>query len=97
MKKPITETSQLTEFLEYLDFYLEGGGSICLDHVDAGAEDAVEFMSAHGAKGLEYPHVFIVRATTGSFPTHFKEPLFEFPQELRDPLTAAEGDPKEVA
>ena len=95
-KKPITKTTQLTEFLEYLDFYLEAGGSICLDHIDAGAEDAVEFMSAHGAKGLEYPHVFIIRATTGSFPTHFKEPLFEFPQELRDPLTAAEGDPKEL-
>ncbi len=95
-KKPITETCQLTEFLEYLDFYLEAGGSICLDHVDAGAEDTVEFMSAHGAKGLEYPHVFIIRATTGSFPTAFKEPLFEFPQELRDPLTASEGDPKEL-
>jgi DNA helicase II / ATP-dependent DNA helicase PcrA len=95
-KKPITETGQLTEFLEYLDFYLEAGGAICLDHTDVGAEDAVEFMSAHGAKGLEYPHVFIIRATTGSFPMPFKQPLFEFPQELRDPLTAAEGDPKEM-
>ena len=95
-KKPITGTGHLTEFLEYLDFYLEAGGTICLDHTDAGAEDAVEFMSAHGAKGLEYPHVFIIRAITGSFPTHFKEPLFEFPQELRDPLTAAEGDSKEL-
>jgi ATP-dependent DNA helicase UvrD/PcrA len=95
-KKPITRTGQLTEFLEYMDFYLEAGGSICLDHADAEAEDAVQFMSAHGSKGLEYPHVFIIRAITGSFPTHFKEPLFEFPQELRDPLTAAEGDPKEL-
>ena len=94
--KPITETGQLTEFLEYLDFYLEAGGAICLDHADAGADDAVEFMSAHGAKGLEYPHVYIIRATTGSFPLGFKEQLFEFPQELRDPLTAAEGDSKEL-
>ncbi len=95
-QKPITTTGQLTEFLEYLDFYLEAGGSICLDHTVADAEDAVQFMSAHGAKGLEYPHVFIIRAITGSFPTSFKEPLFEFPQELRDPLTAAEGDPKQL-
>lgn len=95
-QKPITKSGQLTEFLEYLDFYLEAGGSICLDHTDADVEDAVQFMSAHGAKGLEYPHVFIIRATTGSFPTHFKETLFEFPQELRDRLTAAEGDPKQL-
>ena len=92
----LPETGQLTELLEYLDFYLEAGGCITLDQTELGQEDAVQFMSAHGSKGLEFPHLFIIRAISGSFPTTFKETLFDFPQELRDPLTAAEGDPKEV-
>src|SRR5579883_1693297 len=95
-RKPITETGQLTEFLEYLDFFVEAGGAITLDQTQAELEDAVQLMSAHVSKGLEFPHVFIIRATTGSFPSNFKEVLFEFPQELRDPLTAAECDAKHL-
>jgi DNA helicase-2/ATP-dependent DNA helicase PcrA len=51
-------------------------------------------MSAHGAKGLEFPHVFILRATTNSFPSAYREDLFEFPQALRDSLTLTEGEAK---
>ena len=57
-------------------------------------EDAVRLMTAHGAKGLEFPHVFILRATSGSFPASYRETLVEFPRELRDPDSAAAGDDK---
>ena len=42
-------------------------------------------MTVHGAKGLEFPHVFILRANPNSFPCSYKETLVAFPRELRDP------------
>jgi ATP-dependent exoDNAse (exonuclease V) beta subunit len=83
------------EFLEYLDYYGELGGKICLPEPTESV-DAVQFMTAHIAKGLEFPHVFVVRASSGSFPGYYKEELFEFPVALRDSLTAANEDAKEL-
>src|SRR5260370_37023439 len=55
-------------------------------------ENAVRLMTVHLAKGLEFPHVFILRANRGSFPCSYRETLVEFPNELRDPDSAAEDD-----
>jgi DNA helicase-2/ATP-dependent DNA helicase PcrA len=94
-KKPITDDPSIASFLEYLEYFVEAGGKICLpDPKDGEEPDAVQFMSAHGAKGLEFPHVFILRATTNSFPSAYREDLFEFPQALRDSLTLTEGEAK---
>lgn len=97
-QKPITNQGTVAEFIEYLDFYGEIGGKITLPEPDETQpkRNAVQFMSAHGAKGLEFPHVFIIRATSQSFPSNYREDLFEFPQALRDPLTAAQEDPKDL-
>ncbi len=95
-KKPITSDAGIAAFLEYLEYFVEAGGKICLPDPEQGQEpDAVQFISVHGAKGLEFPHVFILRATTNSFPGAYREDLFEFPQALRDALTLSEGDAKE--
>jgi len=59
-----------------------------------GHENAVRLMTVHGAKGLEFPHVFILRANASSFPNSYKETLVAFPNELRDPESVAEGDVK---
>ena len=53
-------------------------------------------MTAHAAKGLEFSHVFIIRANSNSFPSSYKEPLIEFPRELHDPGSIAQGDDKEL-
>ncbi len=53
-------------------------------------------MSAHAAKGLEFDHVFILRAVSGSFPCSYHEPLIEIPAELRKSGLAADRDEKEV-
>ncbi len=96
-RKPITDDKSIGAFLEYLDYFVEAGGKICLPDPKEGEEpDAVQFISVHGAKGLEYPHVFIIRATTNSFPGSYREDLFEFPQALRDALTMVEGDAKDL-
>ena len=88
--KPTTTTGQLAEFLEYLDYFREAGGTIPLASHD---EDAVALMTAHTAKGLEWDHVFILRATSSSFPCSYKDPLFELPAELfeEDSIAQREG------
>jgi DNA helicase-2/ATP-dependent DNA helicase PcrA len=96
-KKPITNDASISSFLEYVEYFVEAGGKICLPDPKEGDEpDAVQFISVHGAKGLEFPHVFILRATTNSFPGAFREDLFEFPQALRDALTVTGGGAKDL-
>jgi DNA helicase-2/ATP-dependent DNA helicase PcrA len=90
--KATTKTKELGEWIEYLDFFRQAGGVIPLTSNEN--EDAVRLMTAHGAKGLEFSHVFILRATKGSFSASYRETLVEFPCELRDPDSAAGGDDK---
>ena len=78
--EPKSETRSLAEFLEYLDFYEQAGGTISL--AEEGARDAVRLMTVHGAKGLEFPHVFILRMNAGAFPVRPRSHVFEFPEAL---------------
>ena len=93
-KSPITHTGEPGEFLEYLDYFREARGTIPLAAKDQ--ENAVKLMTAHSAKGLEFDHVFILRAAKGSFPTYYREPLIEFPAELRNSGEADDEDEKRV-
>jgi DNA helicase II / ATP-dependent DNA helicase PcrA len=90
-KKAVTKTGQIGELLDYLRYFREARGAVCLQSEE---RDAVRLMTAHAAKGLEFCHVFIIRAASGSFPSGYKEPLVEFPQQLRDPDSVGEGDAK---
>lgn len=92
-KKPLTQTGSIAELLDYLRCFREARGAVCLSSDD---QDAVRLMTAHSAKGLEFPHVFIIRATSNSFPAGYKEPLVEFPPDLRDPDSVGEGDEKSL-
>jgi DNA helicase-2/ATP-dependent DNA helicase PcrA len=89
--KAITETGEVAELLEYLEYFREARGTISLPSRD---DDAVRLMTPHTAKGLEFDHVFIIRASSPSFPSSFKESLVEFPRELRDPDSLAHEDDK---
>jgi len=91
-EKRTTKTKELGEWIDYLNYFREAGGVIPLASNDD--EDAVRLMTAHGVKGLEFPHVFILRATSPSFPASYKERLMELPVELRDPDSATGGDDK---
>ena len=50
---------------EYLDYFAQAGGQINLEQ-EAG--DAVQLMTVHAAKGLEFDHVFVLRLTQRGFP-----------------------------
>jgi len=78
--EPKSETRRLAEFVEYLDLFQQAGGQISLT-AEPG-KDAVQLMTVHSAKGLEFDHVFILRLTRGAFPVYARKPVLEFPDEL---------------
>jgi DNA helicase-2/ATP-dependent DNA helicase PcrA len=90
--KATTKTKELGEWIEYLSYFREANGVIPLASNDD--EDGVRLMTAHGAKGLEFAHVFILRANSGTFPASYRETLVEYPRELRDPDSATGSDDK---
>jgi ATP-dependent DNA helicase UvrD/PcrA len=75
-----SEGRQLRDLLEYFSFFQEAGGDIALE--EELADDAVQLMTVHGAKGLEFPHVFILRLSKNDFPSGARKAVFEFPPEL---------------
>jgi len=78
--EPKSETRELPEFIEYLDYFEQAGGTLSLE--DDAPGDAVQLLTVHGAKGLEFPHVFLLRVNQGAFPAKNRSPLFEFPTAL---------------
>ena len=90
--KKVNVTTELEELVDYLGLFREAGGVIPLQSNEG--ENAVRLMTVHGAKGLEFPHVFILRANANSFPSSYKETLVAFPRELRDAGSLTEADDK---
>jgi len=78
--EPKSDTRGLTEFLEYLDYFEQADGTLSLE--DEAPGDAVQLMTVHGAKGLEFSHVFLLRVNSNAFPARKRSPLFEFPVRL---------------
>jgi DNA helicase-2/ATP-dependent DNA helicase PcrA len=83
-----SDTRKLPEFIEYLDYFEQAGGAICLE--DDAPGDAVRLMTVHGAKGLEFSHVFVLRVNKNKFPQPERPRVFEFPAALMK-----EGAPEE--
>ncbi|HYL64498.1 MAG TPA: ATP-dependent DNA helicase [Candidatus Methylomirabilis sp.] len=78
--EPKSDTRGLAEFVEYLEYFDQAGGTICLEEDAPG--DAVQLMTVHGAKGLEFSHVFVLRVNRGKFPAWERPRVFEFPARL---------------
>ena len=70
----------LHDFLNYWNFFEEADGDIFLQKEPV--HDAVQLMTVHSAKGLEFPHVFILHLCKGDFPSGVRRPVFEFPPRL---------------
>src|SRR5207248_984573 len=82
------DLARLAEFIEYLDYFEQAGGVIALE--DDAPADTVKLMTVHGAKGLEFPHVFVLRVNNRKFPANERPRVFEFPARLMK-----EGEPAE--
>jgi len=75
-----SETRRLPEFLEYLDYFQQANETIALE--DEAPGDAVQLMTVHGAKGLEFLQVYVLRVNSRAFPVGERSSLFAFPVEL---------------
>ncbi len=74
------EAKQLHDFIEYMRYFDELDGDVQIE--EELSDDAVQLMTVHAAKGLEFPHVFILRLSKSDFPSGARRPKFEFPPEL---------------
>jgi DNA helicase-2/ATP-dependent DNA helicase PcrA len=79
-----SDDGDVQAFVNYLKLYIEARG-------DPGAQDAfaqeeppqaVRLMTVHGAKGLEFPCVFVINAVSQRFPVRKRREMLPFPEEL---------------
>ena len=75
-----SEEKSLYAFIEYLDFFLQAGGEI--QQQEESADDAVQLLTVHNAKGMEFDHVFVLMLCEGEFPARPRAPVLEFPTAL---------------
>lgn len=71
-------TTVLYPFLSYMKMLKQSA----LDSFVRPPEDAVQVMTVHQAKGLEFPAVIIGAAMEGRFPTRMRRKKYEIPYEL---------------
>src|SRR5262249_22625843 len=79
---PLLETDRVPAFIEHLDLLIEMGDDPAAAELESD-DDAVSLLTAHGAKGLEFPVVFIMDLIEQRFPTHRRGEGLEFPPELK--------------
>jgi DNA helicase-2/ATP-dependent DNA helicase PcrA len=77
-----SESWKLDAFLEYFGYFREAGGTIEAPEPENSAR-AVQMMSVHAAKGLEFPVVFILSVAPRRFPHSEQKRVIEFPEALR--------------
>ena len=77
-----SESWKLDAFLEYFAYFREAGGQIEAPEPE-NSSHAVQMMSVHAAKGLEFPVVFILSVAPRRFPHTEQKPVIEFPEALR--------------
>ncbi len=103
-KKKYVKQGTLAEFLQFLGLWRTAGGTLdanpavrdelLFSQTGTGPGNAVQLMTIHAAKGLEFAHVFVLRVVSNSFPASYRERLFEFPRELREGFARVESDDK---
>jgi len=76
-----SDATGLRAFLEYFGYYLQAGGDLSPDE-GLTTGDAVQLMTVHGAKGLEFDQVFVIHLSRSSFPPNNRKAVIEFPTEL---------------
>ncbi len=79
---PESEWKSLREFMDYFRYFIEAGGKIEVPEPEDSSQ-AVQMMTVHSAKGLEFPAVFILGVSPYRFPHREQNPLIQFPDALR--------------
>jgi DNA helicase II / ATP-dependent DNA helicase PcrA len=76
------ETAGVHEYMDYLEYSLEIGESPQVDEAQIVEFDGVNISTIHGAKGLEFPVVFLVNMVNERFPTRRRSEVLPIPEGL---------------
>ncbi len=69
---PLDGSATITAFLRYLDALDESGRADELDAAVTTTEDAVQLLTVHAAKGLEWDEVYLPALSKGIFPSDIR-------------------------
>ncbi|MBI4050465.1 MAG: UvrD-helicase domain-containing protein [Candidatus Doudnabacteria bacterium] len=72
----------LRTFMQEISFEIEAGGEGELEFDPEAGPEAIKLMTVHGAKGLEFSHIFTISLVDKRFPTIERKEPIEIPQEL---------------
>lgn len=76
------EDASVFAMVDYLDLAMSMGESPLASEVDWAKNDAVNILTVHSAKGLEFPVVFLVNLIEGRFPSRERREQIPIPDEL---------------
>ncbi len=79
---PLLAHDRVGAFIGHLDLLIEAGDDPAAAEVES-EEDAVQLLTAHNAKGLEFPVVYLVQVADRRFPYGFRGEAMPLPPELR--------------
>jgi len=77
----IAQADSPAQFIEYLEAIRSAGDEPATVEFDPDL-DAVNVMTVHGAKGLEFPVVFMVNLISDRFPTRSRKDAIDMPDKL---------------
>jgi DNA helicase-2/ATP-dependent DNA helicase PcrA len=74
--------SNIYEYIDYLNYSIEIGESPLVDQMEMEELNAVNIMTVHGSKGLEFPAVFLVNLVAQRFPSRNRPDVIPIPEDL---------------
>lgn len=96
---PLLRVDRVGQFITHLDLLIAAGDDPQAAELDV-EENAVHLLTAHNAKGLEFPVVYLVRLVEGNFPMGYWPDSLPFPPELErghpDPKAESEREERRL-
>ncbi len=74
--------SNIYEYVDYLNYSIDVGDSPLVDQMDLTEVDAVNILTVHGSKGLEFPVVFLINLVSDRFPSQNRRDTIPIPDGL---------------
>lgn len=74
--------SSIRAVVDWIDLAQEVGESPAASNFDWDGTDAVNILTVHSSKGLEFPVVFLVNLIAGRFPTYARREQIPIPEEM---------------